>query len=214
MKRNILLSLIVLFSILVTGCKRDKPNENAPVEYGELLLHIHSYVNINEIDGYNIVYTSDAGRKISVEMAQLYISHMQLVKMDGSVYEVPDSILLVKPNVETYYLADVPAGNYKGIRFHVGLDATKNQAAPTSYLNGVLNHSEMWLNSAAQPDGYVFASFKGKVDTTVAMDMDDADLVPFEYRIGTNAHYTEVIMPEQAFTIETNQSNYVHLIAD
>jgi hypothetical protein len=214
MKKNFKLILLSLVCIaLALGCKKKK-DEPAPLEYGELLLHIHSYVNINEVDGYNIIYTSEAGRKISVEMAQMYISHMQLVRMDGSVYEISDSVLLVKQSEETYYLADVPAGNYKGVRFHVGLNATQNQLAANSFTSGILNHSEMWLSSSAQPDGYVFANFKGKIDTTVAMDADDASLVPFEYRIGTNTHYTEVIMPEQGFTIEPNQSNFVHLIAD
>src|SRR6478609_3669669 len=138
MKRKFKIILLMLAFIgLALGCKHKKNNEPAPVEYAELLFHIHSYVNINEIDGYNIIYTSEAGRKISVQMAQLYISHMQLLKADGSVYEIPDSVLLVQQSEETYYMADVPTGNYTGIRFHVGLSAAQNQLAANSFASGI-----------------------------------------------------------------------------
>jgi len=168
-------------------------------------------VDDNEVDGYNIIYTTSSGRKIAVSLAELYLSNIQLEKLDGSFYTISDTIVWVNQQTETYTIANVPSGQYKSVRFNVGLSPTQNaQAATTS----TLNHSEMWFGSSAQPDGYVFLNFQGKIDTTAAANGADNQMASFSYKIGTNANYKQVILPSQTITVIPNQINYVHIIAD
>ena len=35
---------------------------------------------------------------------------------------------------------------------------------------------------------------------------------PFSYKIGTNANYRQVVMPDQNFTVLPNQQTFVHII--
>jgi hypothetical protein len=206
------LSLIILF--LNVGCKKTvEPPEPEP-EKGTVYMHLHTFVGINEVDLYNIVYTDENDRKISVSISQLYMSNIQLVKADGSLVSIPDTIILKVQDQETYAIGNVPAGNYKSIRFNVGLDPTSNAKTPTSSDSDELNHSEMWFGSSAQPEGYVFFNIQGKIDTTSDASGTIAQMQPFVYKIGTNANLKQVTMPDQTYTVSPNQAQYIHLYYD
>jgi hypothetical protein len=72
----------------------------------------------------------------------------------------------------------------------------------------------MWFNTTAQPDGYVFLNAQGKIDTTAAGTGPDANMQNFVLKIGTNAHYKQVTMPDQAFSILQDQAQFVHMYVD
>jgi hypothetical protein len=195
----------------MSSCKKsvDPAVQPAPVN-GTLNFHLHTYVDVNEVDGYNIIYTTSAGRKISVSLAEMFLSNIQLEKSDGTFYSIPDTIVWVNQQTETYTIANVPSGQYKSVRFNVGLNPTQNASGWTTSTN----HSEMWFGSTAQPSGYIFLNFQGKIDTTAAGNSPDNQMASFSYKIGTNANYKQVIMPAQSITVIPNQTSYVHLIAD
>jgi hypothetical protein len=212
MKNNLLKNIYTcaLLLIVTVGCKKTVEPQPAATQ-GDFSLHLHSYVDTSEVENYGDLYTMTGGRKISVDMSQLYISHIELVKLDGSTYSISDSIILQVQENEIYNLGKVPSGNYKGIRFRVGLDATKNQIVPVS---GSLNKSEMWFSTSAQPDGFVFLNFQGTIDTTVAANGLLSDMVPFVYKIGTNAHYEEVDISNAPVSVISNQTQFIHLTVD
>ena len=70
----------------------------------------------------------------------------------------------------------------------------------------------MWFGNTAQPGGYVFINFQGNIDTTRSATGNN--LVPFAYKIGTNANKCTVTMPAQAFTVIGTQTQLVHLLID
>jgi len=72
----------------------------------------------------------------------------------------------------------------------------------------MLKHNEMWMGNTAQPDGYAFLNVQGSIDTTSDLS---GTMVPFVYKIGGNANYKQVIMPEQNFSIMEDQSEYAHI---
>lgn len=214
-------SLFLVMALVVwalTGCKKEKPeplpdDNTTPVPTGTLMMHLHTYIGINEVDAYNIVYTNELDRKISLSLAQMYISGIELVKADGNILSLSDVKVLKVFETETYMLATVPVGNYKGVKFKVGLDASTNAADPSSN-TALLNRPEMWFGSTAQPDGYVFLNVQGKIDTTADASGTVAGMQNFTLKIGTNAHYQQVIMPEQNFTIAKDQAEFLHMYAD
>lgn len=222
MKNNIRLFLVALtLTISTYSCRKEttKPDAtqtNNPTtsstEYGILQFHLHTFIDAEEVDGYNIVYTTDVGRQLSLSIAQFYVSDIQLEKPDGTFYSVADKKALKILEIDSYLVGNVAIGNYKSIRFKIGLPPSKNAENPYSSSDSlILNHPEMWFSNTAQPDGYVFLNAQGTIDTSADMS---GKMCPFVYKIGTNAHYVQVIMPAQNFTITKNQVQFVHMYAD
>ncbi len=216
--RTIYLFLVVL--LLASACdKKDKETDPSPdvggtvVPTGTLLLHLHNYLDETEVDGYNIVYTTLEGRKIMLTKAQLYLSEFELVKLDGSIHSISDKYILKVQDNQVYDLGKVPVGNYKSIRFKVGLNSTLNATVPGAS-DDLLNKTDMWFGSTAQPDGYVFLHLAGKIDTTEEANATVANMQPFQYRIGTNAQFKQVTMPDKNYSIVADQVQYAHMYVD
>lgn len=216
---------IILAMLLFTACDKKQPapdpatpapeQTNTP-ETGTFFFHLHTYIEDNEVDAYNIVYTNLDGRKVALSMAQLYISNIQLVKKDGTVYDIPNNKKILKVlDVDQINVADVPVGEYKSIRFKVGLDANTNQLNPSASPDSVLlKTASMWFGAAPQPDGYVFLNVQGKIDTTYDASATVAQMQPFVFKIGTNANYKQVSMPDKNFTVVKDQAVFGHIIID
>ena len=203
--------IVSCFSLLVACKKKDVTPvtsiENIPT--GLLKFHLHTYIGENEVDAYGVETQMPDGRSITLNMAQLYISEIQLVKLDGSLYKVPCNGVLKVLESDGVTIGEIPVGNYKSIRFKVGLTPIVNALEPltTGYVN-LLNQPEMWLSSSAQPDGYAFLNFAGSIDTTSSKT---GKQIPFEYKIGTDANVTYVEMPTQNFSIYKDVVEYVHM---
>lgn len=97
----------------------------------------------------------------------------------------------------------------------MGLDPTTNAESPTTPADSaLLNKPAMWFGATAQPDGYVFMNVQGKVDTTADMSGTAAQMQPFVYKIGTNANYKQITMPDKNFSITPNSVIFGHIIID
>ncbi len=214
-----LIVITVFLNILFISCKKKSdpaPEESGAAEnvpMGRLSLHLHNYIENTEVDAYNITYTTSDGRKISLDLGQLYLSNIQLIKLDGSVYTIPNAIVLKKQEFETYQVADVPVGNYKTVRFNIGFDQATNQKLPSGTVD-LFNTPNMWFSSTAQPNGYVFFNFQGKIDTTSNANGTAGQMQPFKYMIGTNSNLRQKTMPDKNFTISPNQNQFLHLQID
>ncbi len=202
------LSLVILFA----ACGKDEPKP-VTTDTGTLLLHLHAYVGNTEVEEYNTVYTTATGRKMSLSMAQMYLSDFQLVRADGSSYKIPDQKILQNLETEVYPLGEVPVGDYKALIFHLGFDAASNKTAPSTNPT-LLNRMEMWFGSSPQMDGYVFLHAAGMVDPTPDASGTVEQMQPFEYKIGTSANYLLINLPDKDFTVVKDQSALVHLLAD
>ena len=203
---------IVMFSattLLFSGCKKNVDPAQPALERGLLYLHLHTYVGSTEVDLYNTIYTTESERKISLSISQFYMSKIELIKLDGSIVSIPDTIILKIQNETRYALGNAPVGNYKSIRFNVGLDQKTNASIPPG--GSVLDRTEMWFGSSAQPDGFIFLNIQGKIDTTSDASGADDQMQSFVYKIGTNANLKQVTMPNQNFVIAPNQTKYLHM---
>ncbi|MGZ4033430.1 MAG: MbnP family protein [Bacteroidia bacterium] len=215
MKKYIQVSIVAAIAVLgltLNSCKKDKDTTPEPAANGTLMFHLHTNADTAEVD-YGTVYTMTSGRKISVTKAQLYITDVKLVKLDGSTYNVPNFSLLKKQEVEVYTIGSVPSGNYKSVRFQVGLTAATNASVPGA-ADSTFNQPQMWFGATAQPLGYIFVNFQGTIDTTASATGTIPQMQPFSYAIGTNANLANVSMPDQNFTVSPGQVQYVHLVID
>jgi hypothetical protein len=221
-----ILWVCAVFSIGITlfSCKKksDNPAPASPIETdtntvytgptGTVSFHLHTYIDETEVDGYTYVYTTTEGRKISLDMAQLYFYKITLIKEDGSTFAIKDTIKLKTLEFDTYLIGNAPLGKYKSIKFNVGLSSATNSLSPTT--NKLLNHSEMWFDANTQPNGYVFVNIAGKIDTTTDMTAENNQMQPFKYLIGTNANLTTVTMPVENYNIVQDQNTYIHMYID
>jgi hypothetical protein len=208
----IIATLITSFVFTLNSCK--KKDESPPaLANGTLLFHLHTVVDTAEVPDYVSINTMTSGRKIKVTKAQLYISGIQLMKMDGSTYNVPGVIILKKQEKEVCPIGSVPSGNYQSVKFNVGLSTAVNSLTPAA-ADSTLNQPAMWFDAAAQPSGFVFVNFQGTIDTTTAANGSISQMQPFCYEIGTNANLKNVSMPVQNFMVSPNQVQYVHMIID
>jgi hypothetical protein len=215
---------LIFTSLLIITCfsackkkKADTPDLNDPakVPKGTFELHLHTYIDNNEVDAYNIAYTTDLGRKISLSTAQLYVTNIQLIRLDGSAFDFTGKKILKVLDQETYIIGEAPVGNYKSIRFKVGLDPGTNSFDPLkSADSAILNRPEMWFGGTAQPDGYIFMNVQGKIDTTADASGSLAQMQPFTYKIGTDANYRQISMPDKNFTIAEGQAEFGHILID
>lgn len=221
MKNLRIYGFVLLLSAFSLACKSSKddpssssqtPNGNgADVVTAPLALHLHAYISDTEVDG-AFVYQNSDGRKIRLDTAQVYLSNIELVKFDGSIYPVKDIVVLAKSNQEVYPIGEVPVGNYKSIRFQAGITQADNAKVPSG--NNVLNDKSMLFDGLAAANNHVFMFCSGKIDTTVAKNAADDKMVDFKYKIGTNSHLKNVVMAEQRYAVAPKNTTYVHMYMD
>ncbi len=218
LKTTLLLSGLTLGMSLHSCKKKSTEPEPTPVVVGTfpdgtIKLHFHTNVDTIEVDAYDTVYTMANGRKIAVDLAQLYVSNIQLVKENDSLYDLSGTKILKLMQIEEYLAGGAHPGNYKSIRFNVGLAPATNSTTPFAN-DSTLNKPIMWFGTTVQPDGYVFVNFNGKIDTSNAANNTVAQMQPFSYKIGTNANVKNVSMPVQNYMVVSSNVTYIHIVID
>lgn len=163
-----------------------------PVPMGTIAFHMHINIGETEADSGLVITNPTTHQKIELDVAQFYMSGIQVYKPDGTAVPVNNAYLLKTIDNEEYVIGEVPTGNYKSISFHVGIDAATNATAPSSH-TGVLAAQDppMWFGTTTQ--GYVFLNIKGKADTS-ATHNSNAN-TNFEYRLGGNSQLKTVQLP-------------------
>jgi hypothetical protein len=159
------------------------------------------------------MYKTPSGAQYQVDLLKFYISNITLLKSDGSSLNVPGLSLATftqeKPdegsrtmdNGQMYQSAstqgvtvmklDVPTGDYKGIRFEIGVPSTLNHLdASLQILPLGLDAGMFW----AWNPGYIFYRFEGKT-------MLNNKLEPFLLHLGTDAFRQSVNL----FDLQTNK---------
>jgi hypothetical protein len=205
---------VFLVFCLLISCKKsdittkddlqgDNNSSNTP--QGILKFHLHTYIGESEVDAYDITYLDEQGRKIAISLAQLYISDIQLVRLDDSFFTVPDKAILKFFESDTSPVGQVPVGNYKSIRFKVGINSFSGADSL------IFKEPSMWFSNQAKPNEYVYFNFQGKIDTTSNLG---GLMAPFCYKIGANSSLIEVNMPIKNFTVLKDQIQYLHMIID
>src|SRR5476649_1419880 len=114
MKKNrniqiVITCIITLAGLTLNSCK--KKSDDAPAApNGTIAFHLHTNVDTVEVGSYDSVNVMSNHRKIIVHKAQLYISGIQLVKLDGTTYNIDGVVKLKKQETEEYIVASVPVG--------------------------------------------------------------------------------------------------------
>ena len=121
--------LLTAALFVFSQCKKD--DDTDPNETGHFEMEFDNIVGGEELNLGTGTYTNAAGESFSVTLLNYYISNIELIRADGSVYTMPQdsSYFLVKESDETTHaieMEDVPAGDYTSVRFVVGVDSLRN----------------------------------------------------------------------------------------
>jgi hypothetical protein len=159
-----LLGLLVLPLALLSGCKKDSDSLAAT---GPVSFTVRNVAGSQNLALNSTVATTAAGETFTVSTFEYYLSNIKFTKSDGTTYTAPDTYFLVnqaKPSSLTFTVPDVPAGDYTGVSFIVGVDAQKTGLTDPATFTGDLNQANAmyWTWNS----GHIFLKLEGTIIST------------------------------------------------
>ena len=210
--KAIRLPALLAFSLLlvVTSCKENEgctdpaaANYDADAEkddgsclIGNFVLDFKALVNGVPLVMKDSVYKNVLDYYYKMETIRFYVSNLYLIKNDNSEVLVNDVSYLDLENSHRSISDDgekimvaAPPGDYKGIKFAIGVDPDINNGDPSVYPNDhplSIRQNAHWVWNS----GYIFLKLEGKMDTIP--DGNKSLTRSFVYHCGTNALYREL----------------------
>jgi hypothetical protein len=185
------------------------------------------------------------GRNVRFLQGQIFLTNITLVKADGSTFKLTDSALSIRAAATgdtsaaapisitdriLYFVhqrgetsrsvANVPSGQYTGIRFTIGMENPINQIDAGEVLRLRPQHPLALLSPAPSGvgrnwwswnSGYIFARVEGVCDTSAAGT--GTPNVRFFYHIGATG-FTAPISITRNFEVKGNQTTTLPLMFD
>lgn len=220
-----ILTIISLSTLLFTACSKDKDAIDAPAAAGKTTLTIDAAFGTQDF-ALNKDFTAN-GKTYNFKKFRYWLSNLVFINAKGEEVKVPGSYYLMEetgaldltgivtggPTIypatkrEDVQLSGLVAGDYKSVRFSIGVDKKYNdnlslQAGELSQLNGMTNISWMWMTS------YIFSSIEGSVS-------DGAATKNIKVETGLNDNFKTVTLNlPQTFTVDATGNNHLTLTAD
>ena len=216
MKLNIKKIVLFVFSIsILISCGNDDTSVIDENTFGDAQLYFDNGVNGDKLI-LNTAYANSNSERLTINRLNYIISNIIFIKSDGTEYVYPKnksySIVSEESGINTINLSDIPAGDYKQIKFGLGVD---NQR----YLEGETAQQEFW-DYATSLDmvwtwstGYRFINFEGTFTSE-----SNPEAIDFQVHQGSNSatdNYREITLnlPTTARGRMGDKPN-IHIIAD
>lgn len=210
------ITLILLNVLLVSACSSDDNLEDKMDDLpGKATLYFD-----NGFKGDALIlgstYLNSNNEKLTIKRLNYIISNIVLIKTDGTPYVYPKKhsyfIISEEKQIKTIYLENIPSGDYKQIKFGIGVD---NQR----YLEGESSQQAFW-DYASSLDmvwtwstGYRFINFEGSFTSNQNMDPVD-----FQVHQGSNTatdNYREITLQlPTTLRVRAKDIPNVHLMTD
>lgn len=151
---------LLLLAMLLAACEKDGPTtKQIPAT---LTLEFEATFEGEAIQYNTKWYRNFSGDSFTVQKFNYYISNIQLIRKDGSKLPVPESYYLMEhaEGKQRAQLTGLPAGEFKGIEFLIGVDSLRNTSGSQS---GALDPSNnmFWDWNT----GYIFFKLEGQYNT-------------------------------------------------
>ncbi len=181
-----LLLLLLCISLCVVSCRKKNDAVTPPPAPNPPPVHI----SIENIVGSEVLtlnnedwYLNAYGDSFKISNYKYYLSNFSLTRSDDSIFYEPESYHLIDAGdtaSTAFTLSDLPEGNYKSIRFLIGVDAERNTSgAQTGALDP--GHGMFWDWNT----GYIMAKMEG---TSPSSPVDI-----FSYHIGGFSGHDNVL---------------------
>ena len=187
-KANLLMLVMLLSgSFIFTSCKKDKDDEPQPVLMSKLNVKFDHLAG-NKKFHHDSTYVTANGDTFTASLFKYYVSNFRLVKTDNSEYAINNSYFLINQDEVSsrdILMSDIPSGNFKAIKFIIGVDSARNMSgAQTGALDPINGMFWDWNT------GYIFLKIEGTSPSVPTMGG------AFSYHIGgfkaPNVNYKEI----------------------
>ena len=139
-----------------------------------------------------------AGESFSITRVSYLLSGFALERSDGSWVELTNHVAWMDAERErtSSYLQEIPAGHYRSVRFHVGLDAGPNHADAAKWAaDHPLNPNLNGLHWNWQ-GGYIFLALEGHWQAGVeTLDPRPSTLQGFSFHLARDTNRTRINLP-------------------
>lgn len=195
--------MILLLSITtISSCKKDvtTPPETPVTQSG---IKLSVAYNIDNVSLYtdSFLYTSAAGYNYSINRFQYYLTNIKLIKPDSSEILVATSHYFdaFDSTTATITAPSIPAGNYIGFKFNIGVDSVLNywDSLPVT----VENTNMLW--PLLMGGGYHFLKFEGSYK-------DAGNEYGYAMHLGTNACLIPIALSKN-ITVTANNALTVNM---
>ena len=215
----ILIAILLVFFILGSGCKKEKPTEEPSQQ--RISLQFNFLVDGEELQTDTLIYLNEAGNHYLVNEIQFFISDVTLHHPDGNTYLIQDSkeIHYIDSDLQetqSWHVSDnIPAGSYNSISFTFGINEEKNQSLifpnpPESFM--------FWPEHLG--GGYHYMKLNGKW-----LD-ENQQISPFNFHLGIGQTYYsfpdsisgfvqnsfQVTLPNSSFTLGKDQTQEIQVM--
>lgn len=203
---RVFLSLTVL--LLLTACLDDDDQVFGDVE---VAVDFRAEFNGDPLAISAGTYAYPTGADLKVLLFQYYVSDLELLPADGGDPVVLSDVELIRYRSATEDETEtrsytVPAGNYTGLRFGLGVSPDLNALDPNNFAaDFALNENEFW-NATAR---YVFA----KIEANADLENDGTFDTGLSYHMGSDALYRTVVFTGD-FILDGNDDPRLTVIAD
>jgi hypothetical protein len=203
---------LISITLFFTACKKD---DDSPKTYetGDVSVEFENVVGSVHVDVFGTTnYTNQMGEQFTVTKLKYYITNVELLKEDGSYYKVPESYYLIDESVTSMHkalLTDIPGGVYKGIRYMVGVDSTRNVSGAQEGALDIGNDMFWTWNS-----GYIFFKMEGTSTASSSGDLT-FHIGGFKSSLNQAAMRTVTLsFGSSTLTVDGAREAEVHIIAD
>lgn len=155
------ITAILLLTVVATmqwGCKKNNDNS------GTLNLEVRHEFNGSPF-AFGTNYTNNLGQVYQFNTANIYLSGF--TAKGSTPYTFENTYLSISPDASTYTIDSIPAGDYTGLTFDIGIDSVANHSDPTTFpATSPLNPAHPRYQHWAWNTGYIFVKFEGDCDTS------------------------------------------------
>lgn len=176
-----------LLLISLYSCKQKKitPPDNPIATSADVSIKFQNEVSGQPVTMGQLIYTTPAGNKYSIELLKYFVTGVILVKDDGTEFKLNnyDLINAFDANFSTVEAKGVPNGNYVSMKFLLGVDKANNHTIGTGDLDPQYNMAWGWVT------GYIFYKHEGKF---INSNNEEKSLT---FHLGTDDALGEVVTP-------------------
>lgn len=139
---SLLFAVYAAFNL--SACKVPDPIDPPQMPDKAVLNLSFDFLNGSSPIVYQEAFTDVQGMQHRLSTFKMYLSSIELVKTDGTIYRLSDVLLidykpinpdLSNPQWDKQYEFDVPVGDYQEIRFGLGVPPDLNEEDPTTFSN-------------------------------------------------------------------------------
>ena len=200
--------LVLAAGLVLSGCRKDSESQGntSALDLATVLENQGQPAAIND------TLRLSNGRDFVLRKFKLYLSNINLVKVNGSKTKLSDVFLadVGDANTGRIRISEISSEeNYQSIEFGLGLDSVQNDSDPTSFpLEHPLSTFNQMYWSMLK---YRFAIVEGRSNVADSLGNTQSDVL-HAYHPGTDPLYKEVTLPlPQGFNQQLDNSNSPNL---